>query len=368
MRIGIDLCEFTSNHSGGKDQVAYNLIKGFIANGHRKEIKCFCHEEFVEVLRKIDNDIQIVVVPDFQLNNGFRRRIKTGKYIRNIANLSKLDLVLFTTKRSPLVRFECKTVVIPHDIQVFESGKYPGVKYPFKYCIIERLYLYIDFIFRNNVIAISDFDRNEMCKFMSWVKNKVVVISDPIEFGNVENAENVKYITALNIQWKHKNVETLIKAFALIHEKTDLELMLVGKKPANYDELNAFCKNNMIENKVHFAGFVSTEELSEIISYSAIYVNPSFYEGFGMTAVEMMGNCIPTIVASNTAMPGVTLGLCRYYEPTDDEEALAAQILKLLTAPVAKEKLEKVSKVMRDTYSYITIAKSYWFFFESIKC
>jgi glycosyltransferase involved in cell wall biosynthesis len=90
------------------------------------------------------------------------------------------------------------------------------------------------------------------------------------------------------------------------------------------------------------------------------------FEGFGMTAVEMMGRGIPTIVANSTAMPEVTQGMCRYYEPTLSEDALATEILAEIENPTSKEQLEVIADKIKSIYSYDNIASQYWDLFK--KC
>ena len=149
-------------------------------------------------------------------------------------------------------------------------------------------------------------------------------------------------------------------------DQTEYDLILVGRKLAAVEEMQKVIAENHMEDRVHFTGYVSQEELDRITAETRIYVNPSFFEGFGMTAVEMMGGCVPTIVADTTAMPETTLGLCRYYGPADDADALARVLLEELENPVSQEQLQEISEKIRNTYSYLNIAEEYWRFMEEI--
>ena len=102
------------------------------------------------------------------------------------------------------------------------------------------------------------------------------------------------------------------------------------------------------------------ERLEQILAQTRLYVNPSWFEGFGMTAVEMMGWGIPTVVADNTAQREVTQGLCRYYSPTDDPEALAERLLDEVENPTAREQLDLAARRMRESYDYVTVSREYW--------
>ena len=196
--------------------------------------------------------------------------------------------------------------------------------------------------------------------------SKITRIYNPIRFTQPPVDQNCRkeYITLLNIMYPHKNTVTALRAFRRIAEKTDLNLALVGREPAHVQQLKDYVARHGLEERVLFTGFVSDETLSEVIEKTRIYVNPSFFEGFGMTAVEMMGRGVPTIVADSTAMPEVTRGLCRYYGPADDADQLAAVILEELEHPTPPERLAEIAQEMRETYSYVKVANEYWDFFQ----
>ena len=213
----------------------------------------------------------------------------------------------------------------------------------------------------DHIIAISNFDRNDMISKLPQYTEKYHTIYNPIRFKKFKwEGRRDKYITVLNIQWLHKNVSTIIKAYGRIVNKTNLDLILVGKKPDNIDELVELVNKKNLSERVHFTGFVSDDEMISILNQTRLYINASYFEGFGMTAVEMMGNGIPTIVANNTAQPEVTRGLCRYYSPTNDDIKLAEQILDDLEHPKSKQELTKIADIIRQSYTYENIAKQYW--------
>ena len=54
MRLLIDLSTFTKSHNGGKDQVAYNLLRGFSKLELTSNIICVAKEEMVGKIKKID--------------------------------------------------------------------------------------------------------------------------------------------------------------------------------------------------------------------------------------------------------------------------------------------------------------------------
>lgn len=367
-KIAIDMCYFYNTHAGGKDEVAYNLLRGFEEIGVSNQIVCFCYRKLEPILKNVNPNIKIEVVP----------KIRTSRYFQGFhfwfrsyyeewwAKKNGIKLILMPNKPTPNRKYSLKTAVIPHDIEVFENNMLPGISFSKDYYNNLTALIKNDFKNRDYIIAISDFDKSEMTKFLPWAADKVTRIYDPVRFSNnSENSDIEKiYITVLNIQWLHKNAFTVVKAFQEIMDSITLDLILVGNTPDNIDEIQAFVRQNKMEDRVLFTGFVSDKRLSEIIDQTRIYVNASYFEGFGMTAIEMMGRKVPTIVAESTAMPEVTLGLCKYYSPASDSHALAQTILEELNNPMDDCRLEEISKTIKAQYNLKKIATDYWDFFN----
>lgn len=369
MKLGIDLCSFQSVHGGGKDEVAYNLLRGFSKLGYAKNIVCYCHPELVDKIHEVDQEFQVFTVPSRKFKKLMLRYLASyldGLAVKKYIVSDSVDAILFTNKTSPLMRFPIKTFVITHDVQLFRKLGINGQLKQKIYNSIDQRLIKLEFALRDEIISISDFDKAEISHFIPKIANKVKRIYNPIRFSEQINAENKKrYITALNIQWPHKNIKTLIKAYSIIAEQIQEDLILVGKKPDDYAELEQYIQELGIVNRVHFTGFVSDEQLQQIISQTRIYVNPSFYEGFGMTAVEMMGWGIPTIVAANTAQFEVTQGLCSYYKPTEDAVELSKIIINEIRSPIPEKALMETAERIKASYDYIVIAKQYWEYIEA---
>ena len=358
------MCYYGRVHSGGKDEASYNLLRGFEKNGVGSQVVCFAYREMVEKLSSICPSMKICVVPEISTHKiiGSLHIWLRSYYEERWAIRNHVDLLVLPNKPTANRKFKIKTVEIPHDISIFEDIIASNLSKRYKSA--QKRAITNDFKNRDHIIAISDYDKNEMIRFFPWAKDKIFRIYDPIRFGNSVSNGAKKYITALNIQWGHKNVETLIKAFSLIASHIEYDLIVVGRYPQSIKSLKKLVHENHLEDRVVFTGFVSYEKLNHIIEKTRIYVNASIFEGFGMTAVEMMGRKVPTIVAANTAQPEVTMGLCRYYSPAKDHMALAETIMEEIKNPRSDAELESIAKAIREKYSYEKIAKEYWEFFE----
>lgn len=115
-----------------------------------------------------------------------------------------------------------------------------------------------------------------------------------------------------------------------------------------------------VQDLVHLAGYVSDDELRELLHRAGCVVIPSLYEPFGVVALEAMAAGAPTVVARTGGlaeiMQGTGAGLL--FEPGNAVE-LAEAIQRVLTDPALAADLQTHAReVLRSRYSWEAIAQS----------
>ena len=385
-KIGFDATTITKNHNGGKDQVALNLLCGFEKNGLGDNFVVFCIPEMLGYIDSLIPSARVVPVISKRLwkksiEDIFTRTFELPRYVKEY----EVGVLLFPISNTGLCRYSIPTVVIPHDIQT-QSHK---ERFSLKTRLKMDFFYHFDFKLRDWIVAISNFDKEEIASFYPMHKKKIIVIYNPIRtdfFTMTEPSVETKahrapvsnqivepemfakpYITAINIQYGHKNTITLIKAFEKIVRDIPHSLYLIGIINLETSSLLDYVENNSLSDRVKFLGFLDNIKLAEILKGSDLYVNPSSFEGFGMTSIEAMLSGVPTLVSAVSAVPEVTMGLCQYYEPAEDEEELSRAIKKILLADEKEndEKLRAIGDQVRDRYDYVKISLQYFDFLTS---
>lgn len=376
MRIGIDATFISGEFDGGKDQFLFNLLEGFEKNNKGKDFVIFCKSEVKEKIKKIIPSAEIFVVIPKQYINWLFIKLKIIKkpifdeiilrsfFYRDIKKKYKINILFFPKPMTGFLKIDTKTIVIPHDIQILSHKE----RFSLKTRMFNNIFYKLDFKLRDIIISISDFDKEEILDKFPKLKNKVIKIYNPIKVNqNIEiNQDKKPYIIAINLAYEHKNIITLLKAFNLIKDKIQYNLLLVGKINSYGEFLKKYVIDNKLEERVIFTGYIEEKELYLLLKNSSLYVNPSIFEGFGMTAAEAMILEVPTLVAANTAMPEITKNLCFYYKNVYDEKELADKILEIFSLNINKEKLRKISEVIFDEYNYIKISKEYYELFAKL--
>lgn len=371
-KITLNFIYLSKHHAGGKDQVGLNLLRGLYENGVSKDYQVICYDYSLEVLKKLAPDATFLTIPAPKANGELARLWalmwnNTFK-VRKLLQKTKSPLVYHLSCYNGFLKMPCISVEIPHDIKAISHRVLGSVKIVWYKYLLYRVMYALDFHLADYIIAISDTDKKEIEQYYPQHRAKVKRIYNPIITKNAQRdpANTKKYVCALNLQFHHKNIITLIRAFELLKGKTDCELILMGNVPPRVQYLKDYVQEHHLEDIVHFTGFVSDDMAETIMVNSQLYVNPSLNEGFGMTAVEALMLRVPTLLSDIPTNREVTQELCRYYQPLQDPQALADAILECLNNRPDDSELEQKRQAMIQAYDYHVIAKEYHEFFMNL--
>ncbi len=364
-KIALNYIYLSKHHSGGKDQVGLNLLKGLYENGMTKQMVVICYPFSVDTIRKIAPDIRIITVKGkgggSELKRMFQVSMTNTFQIPKVVKKHGIEVMYHLSYNNGLRKQPAKTVMVPHDIKQIAHRKLANVTVPWYKYILYRIMYGLDYRHNDKIVAISEFDKNEMYQYYGKYKDKIIRIYNPVCAEQREIVtEKEPFIMAMNLQFHHKNIITLLKAYEKIMDKITENLYLVGNVPERVSYLKEYVKEHHMEERVIFTGFVSDEQVVEMLSRTRLYVNPTLFEGFGMPAVEAMIYGAPTLLSGIPANREVTKGLVDYYEPPEDDTTLANAILQALANPVSGEKLKKNANAMLKAYHYQKIAEEYY--------
>lgn len=229
-----------------------------------------------------------------------------------------------------------------------------------------------DFVTSENctLTTVSDYTKNDIIKTFGLGEEragKITKIPNSIVFDvskqqEVEGLSGKKYILDLNAYIEKKNPMTLLKAFNIIKEKTDANLVFCGgyKDESVFSEMNDFIAKNGLSERVRMFFRVSDEERNWLLTHASLFVTPSLFEGFGRTPVEAAICKIPVISTKETSLYEATMGLCNYVENARDEQELASLMLEKLENPDSEAKLSETAGTLKANYEPVNLAKQYW--------
>ncbi len=363
MLIGIDASFLDDKYLGGKEQVLLNLVQGFVDNGYSNQLIIFGSEKSRFKFEAISEDISFRSYPFLDIPH-IKSLIKLVCFRTFIlpkeAMKESVSVLLMNISYTGFSKFSMPTIVLPHDIQFKYNPKYNSILIR----MIDTACYYWDFRLRDYIIAISDFDESEIIKHYPSFSNKIKKIYNPIIYRKNEDCSIDKslkqpYIFANNLSSPHKNSKTLLKAFESIIDKTHCNLIISGSFYKNDQETVELIERLESSKRLILTGYLSKQAFNSILSNAKLFVNPSNFEGFGMSAVEAMLAEIPCLLSDNTATYTVTLGRASYYSPANDSEKLATSILDCLSSRPEPLYLKTSRKLMEEKYGYMEIASQY---------
>ena len=180
-------------------------------------------------------------------------------------------------------------------------------------------------------------------------------------FGLPSRSRIVLYVGGIS---PHKNLDALLRAAALVRqdEPDDWHLVLVGDYAGDsflgcHRELAALARELHLEDRVTFTGFVPDADLLLLYNAATLLVLPSRGEGFGLPVVEAMACGIPVAASACNSLPEVLGGAGLLFDP-DDDQAIAASILRLLREPGLRAELAARGIERARSYSWEAGARS----------
>lgn len=284
------------------------------------------------------------------------RLIKSSGAFRRIAEKSGADAIWFPyAMNETFVKTKLKTFATIHDIFRIHHGTKKEAEIFTRFINDESV----------SLITISNYTKNDIIKTTGCTKN-IPVIPNSIKFDissqtKIPELTQKKYILDLNAYVSKKNPMTLLKAYCMIKDKTDLELVFCGgyKEESIWNEMHQYIETNSLSNRVKMLFRVTDEERNWLLTNAALFVTPSLFEGFGRTPVEAAICRIPVISTKETSLFEATQGLCSYVENSADEKELASLLLEKINSPDSSEKLVQISEQLSETYKAKNCAEKY---------
>ena len=155
------------------------------------------------------------------------------------------------------------------------------------------------------VITVSEHAKSDLMKHYGIAEEKIQVIYEGAD--QLFSEKNVKSFAEIKNKYpafvrdalfyvggfeQRKNIDGLIAAYAQSTKAKPLLLAGQGSQNAKGDNIFGI-------------GYVDDEDLPSLYYYCFAFIYPSFYEGFGLQAVEAMQMKKPVLVSANTSLKEV---------------------------------------------------------------
>lgn len=112
-----------------------------------------------------------------------------------------------------------------------------------------------------------------------------------------------KYYLYLGTLEPRKNIDSIIRAFSAIADKTDWDLVIAGRDGWKTGALYKAAKKSAHRDRIHFTGFIKSDEVPAMLTSAQAFVWPSLMEGFGLPPLEAMACGTPVLTSNLSSLP-----------------------------------------------------------------
>jgi glycosyltransferase involved in cell wall biosynthesis len=163
----------------------------------------------------------------------------------------------------------------------------------------------------HKIIAISEQTKEDIIRFLNVDANKIEVVYQSVSpvFFEHNNSENLRtkynlskqFILSVGTLEPRKNQLTILKA--LHSEKTDTQIVFIGKSTSYIKRLHDFINVNNLSRQVKFLNNIPENDLAGLYKMARLSVYISHFEGFGLPVIESMASGCPVITSNVSCLP-----------------------------------------------------------------
>ncbi|HKU67668.1 MAG TPA: glycosyltransferase family 1 protein [Candidatus Baltobacteraceae bacterium] len=288
------------------------------------------------------------VAPDLRFNTlrqganfGWEEQVRLPRAIRK----SGANLTHFFSLYTPVLPPRPYIVTI-HDLIHLHFPQYFKSKVPLYYRTVVR------FAAARAARVITDDERTieDLERFLGVDPARVRVVPLGVEDRFLQSAEPFRaerpYLLYAGNHREHKDIPTLLRAWALLPPEYAIDLFLTGP-----DDFGGALQECSISSRRAIAlGDVPAGELARYYAGAAALVHPALLEGFGLPLLEAMA-CGAPVIASARSLPRALEGAALTFAAGDADDAREA-ILRVLDDSALRERLVQAGRERARTLTW----------------
>ncbi len=338
---------FVTNYfgNGGAATVMKTIIENLPKGKYKIKLISFLDDENKYEIP--DNVEYIKLSNDMKLNA-----------IQKIKTIVKLRKILKKEKHSTIISFEyfinMRTIIanlfLKNKLIISERND-PSKSGHNKKNLRNTLYKLTD------ILVCQTYDAKKY--FPKIIQNKTIVIPNPIKTdlpSPYKGVRKKKIVTFCRLT-KQKNLEMLIDAFKIVHDKhKDFKLEIYGNGPEE-ENINNKIKEVKLENYISVFDF--EKDIHSKIIDATMFVSSSDFEGISNSMIEAMGIGLPTICTdcpcggANMMIKNRENGLL---VPIKDYKKLAQAMIEVIENKSLSEQISSASVLIKERLNPSKIA------------
>jgi len=165
------------------------------------------------------------------------------------------------------------------------------------------------------------------------------------------------YIVYVGSVKPHKNLVTLLAAFASLSPEIPHDLVVVGRRARMTTDAVALREAERMGSRVAITGELAFDDVRAHVAHADLLVMPSLFEGFGLPPLEAMAAGVPCVVSNAASLPEVCGDAAEYCDPRD-AASIAAAIRRVLGDPARQAELRERGRARTALFDWDRCAES----------
>lgn len=363
MRI-LQVVQFLTPVRGGSAIVPYQLSEELAKKGH--DITVYTSDYKIAGDYKFPNSVKV-----FPLKTWLRwseiywtpGMIKRAR--QEISDVDIIHLHNYRTYQNLVVGRYAREYRIPYILQAHGSLTTYFQK-PIRKRIFDRRWGFNLLKHASKVIAVTAIEAEQYLS-MGVEKNKIEIVPNGIDLSEFDNLpewgkfrtkfavrNDEKVVLFLGRIEKLKGLSLLVEAMAgLSRSFADVRLVVVGPDAGDVERIKALAKSLNVEGKILFTGPLFGMDKLEAYVDSDVFVMPSYYEIFGISALEALMCGKPVIVTDRCGVAS-TLESSSMLVVKHDAKQIEDAISGVITNGFRQDK--EIKEVIKTKFSWPAIA------------
>lgn len=328
MKIAIN-CSFFIPKGGGIKEYIYNITRNLAKIDSENEYVLYVASDYYDyACKELPKTMKIKSTP-FSSKQSIKRSLFENSFYQKEEITEKFEVFHSPFFHIPNLK-SAKRIITVHDLRLCRYPEtYTFLRYQFLKRAVKKSILSAD-----KIITISDFTKEELLHFYNVEESKITSIHEAINLESFDqrNIENYdfklnndlkknKFILSVGHLEPRKNYNSLIKVFQRLKSEEgadgELKLVIVGKKSFNFD---ATLKSVALDDNIYHLDFIDFKDLLWLYANAKIFVQPSFYEGFGFAPLEAAALGTVSVVSNTSSTPEICGNSAFYFNPFDSDD------------------------------------------------
>ena len=348
MHVGVNARAFSATDPGGDVQCGIRLAQ---ALEQRDDIRItlFGHEDTESKFNGAE-----VVSTLFPRNSQIYGLGWEQTVLPKVAEKRDIDVLLCPNRNGPVMSVSVPVLTGVQDIFAYNRRE-PGL-----YRTLQRLRLPRMIRYSDHLTTGSRFSKHQIMSEFGLPSKDISVTYNGISETYLDDVpseeipvpeEYILFVGAMN---KRKNFGGLLRAFEILCDQfaIDHDLVITGpRSKLIYEKVD----ERLSEERIHHYGFVDELELKYIYENAAVFVFPSWREGFGVPPLEAMACGTPVVASNRPCIPEVLGDAANFVDP-DNPRSIAETTYETINNEVDRQTMIEKGRKRANEYRWERVA------------